>query len=852
VTAALRERPAPMSDGDGGAPARRAVVRWALRLFRREWRRQAVVLALLVVAVATMILSLGAVTSAAGLKADSTYGTADTIVSVAGSDPAVSADVAALRQRFGAVEVITHQSVPIPGSVSNLDVRAEDPHGPFGHVMLRLDSGRYPTGPDEVALSADAEQTFGVGIGSHWTENGRTEIVVGVIENPLNLLDQFALLAPGQANPPATISFLLDSGRRGPGDLRLPSHTSAGIATRGPASKTIVAAVVLVVCALGLVFVGLMSVAGFAVMAQRRLRALGMLGSLGATDRHLRLVMLANGAAVGVSAALAGTAAGLAAWFPLVPAFESLTAHRIDAFALPWWAIGAAAALTVATALLAAWWPARVVSRVSAIAALSGRPPRPAPAHRFATIGGLLLATGIVLLAFADQKRVGFILGGTVTTAVGMLLLAPLAIRLAAVLGRHSPISITLALRDLARYQARSGAALGAVTMAIGIASTIAISASATQPTHAAGNLPADELVLHTTAGGALDPVPVLSVAALNAATNAVEQLTGEIHATAPLVLDRVYDPDRSEQNAPPAAGSGRAGAVPGQPGSGGGSGGFDTAALAEITRTSRGESITSAVTLYVATPAVLAHYGVTADQIAADTDVISSRTDLDARQIFDPSLPAERSGGALPADVTRPVIQVSNELPDYTSDPGTLLSAHAMQVLGLQPTPAAWLLKTAHPLTTDEIAIARKIAAGAGLRVEARTRKASLAPLRNWSTAAGIVLALGVLAMTIGLIRSETANDLRTLAAAGASSRTRRALTAMTAGALALLGALVGTAGAYAALLAWHRSDLTPLGQVPVLDLVGILAGLPIIATAGGWLLAGREPAGMARRPLD
>ena len=43
----------------------------------------------------------------------------------------------------------------------------------------------------------------------------------------------------------------------------------------------------------------------------------------------------------------------------------------------------------------------------------------------------------------------------------------------------------------------------------------------------------------------------------------------------------------------------------------------------------------------------------------------------------------------------------------------------------------------------------------------------------------------------------------------------------------------IVGTAGAYAALLAWHRSDLSPLGHVPVVNLIVILVGLPVIATA-------------------
>jgi putative ABC transport system permease protein len=114
------------------------------------------------------------------------------------------------------------------------------------------------------------------------------------------------------------------------------------------------------------------------------------------------------------------------------------------------------------------------------------------------------------------------------------------------------------------------------------------------------------------------------------------------------------------------------------------------------------------------------------------------------------------------------------------------------------------------------------------------------------------MALALGVLAMTVGLIRSETASDLRTLAATGASRTTRRTITASTAGALAALGGLLGTAGAYAALLAWNRQNLHPLTSVPWFDLVLLVVGLPLVAACAGWLLAGREPAAIGRQPLD
>ena len=179
----------------------------------------------------------------------------------------------------------------------------------------------------------------------------------------------------------------------------------------------------------------------------------------------------------------------------------------------------------------------------------------------------------------------------------------------------------------------------------------------------------------------------------------------------------------------------------------------------------------------------------------------------------------------------------------DTPRRPTTLLTVHALQKFGLRSVPAGWFVQTRSPLTTAEINSARRTAAAAGLTVETRKKVASNAGLRNGATAVGLLVALGVLAMTVGLIRSETANELRTLAATGATSTTRRTITGATAGALALLGALLGTGGAYLALIAWHRSDLHPLTQVPYLDLVIIVVGLPLLAITAGWILAGREP---------
>lgn len=851
MTATLQERAPRRVAEHGGAPARRAVVRWAWRLFRREWRKQTLILLLLTAAVAATIVALGAITNGAQLKANPTFGTANTLVALPGSDPNVSGDIAALREKFGVVEAISHQSAPIPGSVASLDVRAQDPNGPYGHVTLRLDSGRYPSRADEVAVTSQAATTFGVQVGGRWNFNGRSLHVVGLVENPLNLLDQFALLAPGQVGTPQSVSVLLNAGAHAFDSFRLPSHVGLSVSSRSAANQALIAAVVLVISALGLVFIGLMAVAGFAVMAHRRQRALGMLGSLGATDRHLRLVVLANGAAVGATAAVVGGLVGLAAWFALAPTVESIANHRIDRYALPWWAIGTALLLTFVTAVAAAWWPARAVARMSAMTALSGRPPRPQPAHRFAVVGGALFAGGIVLLAFADGRRVGFILGGTVATAIGLLFLAPLGIRLLAAFGQHSTIAVRLALRDLVRYQARSGAALGAITLAVGIAATIAINASASEAPNAVGNLASNQLVLHVSRGGGGDPVPALSATQSKTATNAVNELAASLHAST-LQLDEAYDAtsapvslDRATEVTP-----GQGGPTGDQPS------GYMTAVLANVVQLARGTRISSMQTLYVATPAVLARYGIAASDIKAGVDIISARTDLADLQLFDPITPGPNATpdqrNQRGNEFFQPKIQVMGKLPSYSSSTVTLLTPHALQKLGLTTLPAGWLLQTSHPLTKSQINLAVTAAAQAGLYAETRHPATSLAPLRNGATAAGMLLALGVLAMTVGLIRSETSAEVRTLTATGASSGTRRALTGATSGALALLGAVIGTAGAYAALLAWYRSDLTPLDRVPVVDLIAILVGLPIAAAAGGWLLAGREPASIGRQPLE
>ena len=191
-------------------------------------------------------------------------------------------------------------------------------------------------------------------------------------------------------------------------------------------------------------------------------------------------------------------------------------------------------------------------------------------------------------------------------------------------------------------------------------------------------------------------------------------------------------------------------------------------------------------------------------------------------------------------------------ELPPYTSAPNSLITQAAVQRNGWTPARAAWFVESPHPLTSAQIRAARAAAADAGLAIEVRSHHDELSSVRTGATVVGALLAMAIVAMAVGLIRGESTRDIRTLTATGASPRTRRALTASTAAALALLGVLLGTGGAYVALVAAFHADLALLLPVPVTNLLSLAIGLPVAATLAGWLLAGREPSSFARQALD
>jgi len=818
-------------------------------MFRREWRQQILVVTLLTVAVAAAI---GSVTIAfnSGAADDAEFGTADHLLRLDGADPRkLQAALDSAGRWFGRTDTIGHRSLTVPGGFESVDFRAQNPRGAYGAALLVLRQGSYPVGPGQVAVTDGVARLLGLELGETLALDGRHRNVVGIVENPRDLGDEFALVSPSSAGVPDHVTVLVDAGGDSLNSFRQSlggnavDGTSAFVGSEArPSNQATNALAMFSVATVFLLLASLVAAAGFAVIAQRRLRQLGMLAAIGATGRHLRLVLLTNGAVVGAIGALLGTIVGLALWLATAPTLERAVNHRIDRLSLPWTLLAIVVLVAVLGATAAAWWPGRTVARIPVTLALSARRPRPKPARRSAIVAAVLIAAGLGGLALADRSRPPLIVAGILATILGTLLLGPAAIRLVAGAAGRAPIATRLALRDLARHQARSGAALAAITLALGIAVAVVIIAAAEAKRAAGGppNLTSRQIRVYTGPTEAPMLVPIQTPAQLARMAARVRELAARLDHAAVIPLHNAFEP----------------GGMPPQV-----VGGIRVLPTVDLARQVGAHTYRAESRLYVATPALLRHLGIDPTAIDPSTDFLADPTVRSDELVILGGKPRIIPGAGKRTIAESAVTNVqridSRELLGAPSAeaglaPSSFVTPNGLRRRGWKTIPSGWLLESSRPLTSEQVADARELAANAGLTIEAQRESASFAKPIAIATAAGALLALAILAMTVGLIRSESAGDLRTLTATGATSRTRRTLTGATAGALALLGAVLGVAGAYVALAATYFNDLDYLSRIPVLSLVLIVVGVPLTATAAGWLLSGREPPAIARPVIE
>ena len=363
------------------------------------------------------------------------FGTAQQLITYGSRDPGVVArQVESARDSLGTIEVIGHQPVPIPGSSDLYDARTQDPHGPFLASTLTLRDGRLPAATSEVAVTDQVAETLAIHIDGSLLVGDDQRTVVGIVENPYDLGDEFVLLIPSADDAFTSVTVFADATQAQLQTYQL-STGRFGVEVRRTDVSEAAATAMLAASTVVFLLVALVASAGFAVVAQRRMRQLGMLAALGATDRHLKLVLLVHGAIIGVIASLAGAVLGLAGWLTLAHRLETAAEHRIDPFNLPWTLLIGALGAGVVVPVAAAWWPSRSMPRMSIVDAISSRPPTPRRAKASLFGAALFLAGGVALAGLSNQTNPVLLVGGMISLVVGMLLACPTAVKAVAETG---------------------------------------------------------------------------------------------------------------------------------------------------------------------------------------------------------------------------------------------------------------------------------------------------------------------------------------------------------------------------------------------------------------------------------
>ena len=499
-----------------------------------------------------------------------------------------------------------------------MEFRAQDPHGSFASALLALRQGGYPEGPRQVAVTDGVADLLGLEVGETLALDGRRRTVVGIVENPRQLSDEFALVSPASAGAPDTVTLLVDADAESIDRFRA-SQQAGRSAWSGSAAR------------------------GGTASGRARWRCSrwppssfswprwspppaspssrsGDSASSACSRRPVRRrstcdsCCLTNGAVVGTIGAVIGTVVGLALWFAVLPTLETGFDHRIDPLSLPWALLALVVLVAMLGATAAAWWPGRAVARVPVTLALSARPPRPKPAHRSAMLAALLIAGGVGSLAFSDRTSKPLIVAGLLATILGTLLLGPLAIRIFARAAGHVPIAPRLALRDLARYQARSGAALAAITLALGITAAVVVTAAAEEKQDdermaaKPPNLSDRQIRVYTgrTRDPQLIPLPLQSPAQLARSAASVRQLAAGLGQAVVIPLWKPFQPGE-----PPLA------TFEG-----------DRALIAAgLARKTGFKSFNLASGLYVATPPLLRHLGIDPATVDPTADFLADPT---------------------------------------------------------------------------------------------------------------------------------------------------------------------------------------------------------------------------------
>lgn len=608
----------------------------------------------------------------------------------------------------------------------------------------------------------------------------------------------------------------------------------------------------------------------FAVGARRDTRSLALLAANGAPAAALRAVMLARGVLAGTAGALAGAGLGVAAAAVLVRAMP----ERLPVLQLPGLPLAALLVVGILLAVVSAWLPGRRAARADVATVLTGRRPETS-ASRWPTVVGAAAALGGVALAVVAgaQRWVIGMSAGIVIADLGLILACGGIVALIGRVAHRMPWTWRFALRDAARYRARTVPAIAAVLVAMAGATAALTYFSAEE-----------------TAFGLQEYEPRTSVGTVTLTQGDgfgrafPEDESGRLQA----VVDEVL-PDAGPLVAVPVAVE--AAAAPGDP--------ADPTVPSDAAPRRNGIGI-SVLPVGASTqgPWIHSDFSRWPGTIVTDgSDRALLRAlgvpaeDLDdvARALADGRLPlpasyVDEDGNASVRHAWTTVQADSDEaqrLPaTAVGSPGSampnlpILPAALLDELDAETAVGAYLVENPAMPTDERMTLLRsRLDAEIGgfdpdtsiaVSVETGERPdyyaASLAPalITPWSNESrpvvGLAIALAALFLAlvgtwsaVALSAIDARPDLATLAAVGAAPSARRRVVAAQAATISVTGSVLGLAAGTAIGVGWTLLFGYPVA-VPWLQVTALAAAVPVLATAAAWM-ATRSRVTLTRR---
>ncbi|MFF0576966.1 FtsX-like permease family protein [Streptosporangium saharense] len=402
------------------------------------------------------------------------------------------------------------------GRYTRITVVELDLRDPMTKGMFPLLQGRYPQSADEVVVTASRKVSVGATI--RYTRRGVPKHVVG------RVVDQQTEYGGSLIGPPGSL-FPTPSGDSHTWDTWLadlpspPTWTEtlrlnqAGLAVTSPAvladppsvgdgpgqaldlhmrSAWTVSGMVAAVSGIALAVIEVVLLAGpaFAVGIRRRRRELALLSAQGASARHLKLVVLADGLTLGLVAAVLGSVLGIGVARVAAAVIGIWPDGELGPFDVPVGQIALVAALGLVSGVVAAVVPAVQAARTDAVTVLAGRRPTARDRAGRPLAGLVLLVAGTATMLYGTVSIEAPIYLGGALGLLGLVMVTPWLVRRIGGLAGGLPLPLRLAARDASRNRGRTAPAVVAVLAAAAVFGTVAVGVTSSAATAARGPWP--------------------------------------------------------------------------------------------------------------------------------------------------------------------------------------------------------------------------------------------------------------------------------------------------------------------------------------------------------------------------